>query len=107
MILTSDITTSLILSKENLKFINLFEEVNILTESIKNSEHGLSNGLYEGTDIFKIIDNDTITIKEYETYEHDKMELITIKSDIINYNGADINPKVFDLMSANWCWIQA
>jgi len=41
MILTSDITTSLILSKENLKFINLFEEVNILTESIKNSEHGL------------------------------------------------------------------
>ena len=106
---------------ENLKAYNLkyhnwngwshcyapLDQVLKFNEYQKNSEHGLANGLYEGTDIFKIIDNDTITIKEYETYEYDKMELITIKSDIINYNGADISPKVFDLMSANWCWIQA
>jgi len=41
LILTSDFITSLILSKENLKFINLFEEVNILTNIIKKSEQGL------------------------------------------------------------------
>ena len=55
----------------------------------------------------QLIDDETITIKEYEQLEANKMELITIKSDIINYNGKDINPKVFDLMSANWCWSQA
>ena len=81
------------------------EQVMKFNEYQKNSEHGLSDGLYKDTDIFKIIDNDTITIKEYETYEADKMELITIKSHIINCNNKEI--KVFDLMSCNWCWSQA
>ena len=100
----------------NLKFHNWngwshcyapLDQVIKFNEYQKNSEHGLANGLYEDTDIFKIIDDETITIKEYEQLEANKMELITIKSDIINYNGKDIKPKVFDLMSANWCWIQA
>ena len=65
-------------------------------------KYGLSSGLYQGTDIFKIIDDDTITIKEYETYEKDKMETLTIKSHMINCDGVDV--KVFDLMSCNWTW---
>jgi len=39
-IFTSDLATSLVLSKEGLSFVSLFEEVNILMEELKKSDFG-------------------------------------------------------------------
>jgi hypothetical protein len=40
LIFTSDLTTSLVLSKTKIPFINLFEEVKILERGLKNTEYG-------------------------------------------------------------------
>jgi len=40
-IFTSDISTSLVLAKEKIPFINMFEEVNLILDLLKDSEEGM------------------------------------------------------------------
>jgi hypothetical protein len=83
-IYTSDITTSLILSKQKISFINLFEDVNIISNQIFKTNEGKKIN----TDIKKIIfDNSTLlginTLSEYFYRQIDRSIAIILLCDKI------------------------
>jgi len=65
-IFTSDLSTSLVLAKKKIPFINLFEQVNIISQQIKNTEEGRNIQNH----INQIISSNisTLTIKEFSGY---------------------------------------
>ena len=64
------------------------------------------SGFEDKTIIFKIVNDDTLTIEEETDFNQETQKPIfqtrIIKSKIIEVEGKKI--KTFDLMSCNWCW---
>ena len=72
----------------------------------KFNELSVESGLGNNTTIFKIIDDDTLTIEEEIDFNEETQSTVyetnTIKSVSIEVEGKKV--KTFDLMSCNWCW---
>jgi len=72
----------------------------------KFNELSVKSGLGNNTTIFKIIDDDTLTIEEEIDFNEETQSTVyetnTIKSVSIEVEGKKV--KTFDLNSCNWCW---
>ena len=72
----------------------------------KFNELAKKSGLGNNTTIFKIVDDDTLTIEEEIDFNEETQSTVyeskIIKSELIEVEGKKV--KTFDLMSYNWCW---
>ena len=72
----------------------------------KFNELSVKSGLGDHTTVFKIIDDDTLTIEEEIDFDEETKSTIygsnIIKSVSIEVEGKKV--KTFDLNSCNWCW---
>jgi len=72
----------------------------------KFNELSVKFGLGDHTTVFKIVDEDTLTIEEEIDFNEETQSTVyetnTIKSKLIEVEGKKV--KTFDLNSCNWCW---
>ena len=72
----------------------------------KFNELSVKSGLGNNTTVFKIVDDDTLTIEEEIDFNEETQSTVyetnTIKSVSIEVEGKKV--KTFDLNSCNWCW---
>ena len=79
------------------------DQVKKFNELAKNSSR---SNFFNNTTVFKIVDEDTLTIEEEIDFNEETQSTVyetnTIKSVSIEVEGKKV--KTFDLMSYNWCW---
>jgi len=72
----------------------------------KFNELSVKSGLGNHTTVFKVVDDDTLTIEEEIDFNEETQSTVfeskIIKSELIEVEGKKV--KTFDLMSFNWCW---
>jgi len=72
----------------------------------KLNELYVKSGLGDHTTVFKVVDDDTLTIEEEIDFNEETQSTVfeskIIKSELIEVEGKKV--KTFDLMSYNWCW---
>ena len=79
------------------------DQVKKFNELAKNSSR---SNFFNNTTVFKIVDEDTLTIEEEIDFNEETQSTVyetnTIKSVSIEVEGKKV--KTFDLNSCNWCW---
>ena len=79
------------------------DQVKKFNELAKNSSR---SNFFNNTTVFKIVDEDTLTIEEEIDFNEETQSTVyetnTIKSVSIEVDGKKV--KTFDLNSCNWCW---